>query len=392
MTHHDFSALHAAMRAQVDQQFLPGVSTSLLHGRDVVDRFCYGFADREAGTALREDHIFRVFSNTKLVTSCAVMLLLEDGRIKLDDPIEAYIRELGGLQVLRPGATRIDDTEPAKSSITIRHLMTHTSGLSYGIFDPGTLQFAAYNQRGVANRTQPLADMMTALAGLPLSFQPGTQWEYSVATDVLARLVEIVCGKSFGEVLRHRIFEPLGMVDTDFWVPEAKRERLCALYVGVDLMDPTRPGLVRADDKPYPGAYTSKLPRESGGGGLVSTLGDTVRLLQSLIPGGPTLLEAETIELMWRSQLPAGLCVQFPNVPRMEGRGFALGSSVATGPVTGNPAEALGEVGWGGLAGTIWWINPRIGIAAVLMTQRWFGFGNPYAIEFKQQAYRALGF
>ena len=288
MTHHDFSALHAAMRAQVDQQFLPGVSTSLLHGRDVVDRFCYGFADREAGTALREDHIFRVFSNTKLVTSCAVMLLLEDGRIKLDDPIEAYIPELGGLQVLRPGATRIDDTEPAKSSITIRHLMTHTSGLSYGIFDPGTLQFAAYNQRGVANRTQPLADMMTALVGLPLSFQPGTQWEYSVATDVLARLVEIVCGKSFGEVLRHRIFEPLGMVDTDFWVPEAKRERLCAPYMGVELTDPTKPGLVRADDKPYPGAYTSKMPRESGGGGLVSTLGDTVRLLQSLIPGGPT--------------------------------------------------------------------------------------------------------
>src|SRR5471030_1352490 len=113
MTHRDFSALHAAMRAQVDQQFLPGVSTALMHGREVVDRFCYGFADREAGTALREDHIFRVFSNTKLVTSCAVMLLLEDGRIKLDDPIEAYIPELGGLQVLRPGATRIDDTEPA---------------------------------------------------------------------------------------------------------------------------------------------------------------------------------------------------------------------------------------------------------------------------------------
>lgn len=392
MTHHDFSALHAAMRAQVDQQFLPGVSTALMHGREMVDRFCYGFADREAGTALREDHIFRVFSNTKLVTSCAVMLLLEDARIKLDDPIEAYIPELGGLQVLRPGATRIDDTEPARSPITIRHLMTHTSGLSYGIFDPGTLHFAAYNQRGVANRTQPLADMMTVLAGLPLSFQPGTQWEYSVATDVLGRLVEIVCGTSFGEVLQSRIFGPLGMGDTDFWVPEAKRERLCALYVGVDLTNPTRPGLLRADDKPYPGAYTSKLPRESGGGGLVSTLGDTVRLLQSLIPGGTTLLKAETLELMWRSQLPAGLCVQFPNVPRMQGRGFALGSSVATGPVPGNPAEALGEVGWGGLAGTIWWINPRIGIAAVLMTQRWFGFGNPYAIEFKQQAYRAMGF
>ena len=392
MSHPEFDALHVAMRAQVDSQFLPGVSTALLRGREVVDRFCCGFADKESGTALREDHIHRIFSSTKLVTSCAVMLLLEEGRIALDDPIERYIPELGGLQVLRPGATRIDDTEPARSSITIRHLMTHTSGLSYGIFDPGTVQFAAYNQRNVANRDQTLAELMTVLAGLPLSFHPGTQWEYSVATDVLGRLVEVESGASFGEFLKRRIFEPLGMVDTDFWVPEAKRDRLATLYVGVDLLDPTQPGLLRADDKPYPGAYTKKMPRKSGGGGLVSTLGDNVRLLQSLIPGGPTLLEPETIALMWSSQLPPGLCVQFPNLPRISTRGFALGSSLNTGPVPAMPEEAVGEVGWGGLAGTIWWINPRIGIAAVLMTQRWFGFGNPYSFEFKRQAYRALGF
>ncbi len=392
MAHPQFDALHAAMRAQVDGQFLPGVSTALLRGREVVDRFCCGFADKEAGTALREDHIHRIFSSTKLVTSCAVMLLLEEGRIALDDPIEAYLPELGGLQVLRPGATRIDDTEPAKSPITIRHLMTHTSGLSYGVFDPGTVQFAAYNERAVGSPLKTLAEMTTVLAGLPLSFHPGTQWEYSVATDVLGRLVEVVSGASFGEVLRRRIFEPLGMVDTDFWVPEAKRDRLTTLYVGVNLMDPTQPGLLRADDKPYPRAYLMKMPRESGGGGLVSTLGDNVRLLQGLIPGGPTLLKPETIDLMWRSQLPPGLCVQFPNVPRDPNRGFALGSALNTGPVMGSPDEAVGEVGWGGLAGTIWWMNPRIGIAAVLMTQRWFGFGNPYAIEFKRQAYRALGF
>ncbi|MEP7300622.1 MAG: serine hydrolase domain-containing protein [Caldimonas sp.] len=387
-----FSALHAAMRAEVDQQFLPGVSTALLRGREVVDRFCCGFADREAGTALREDHIFRVFSNTKLATSCAVMLLVEEGRLGLDDPVENWIPELGGLPVLRPGATRLDDTEPARKSITVRHLMTHTSGLSYGVFDPGSLQFAAYNRLGVMKPTRSLADMMKVLATLPLSFQPGSQWEYSVATDVLGRLVEIVAGRPFGEVLASRIFEPLGMKDTDFWVPEEKRDRLCALYVGADLLDPTRPGLIRIDDKPYPGAYTRKMPRESGGGGLVSTLGDTVLLVQSLIPGGPTLLKAETLQQMWQDQLPPGLCVQFPNVPRLEGRRFALGSSITTGPGPNDPAEVAGEVSWGGLAGTIWWINPRLGIAAVLMTQRYFGFGNPYAFEFKRQAYRALGF
>ena len=262
MLFRSFSALHLAMRAEVDQQFLPGVSVALIREREVVDRFCYGFADREANIALREDHIFRVFSNTKLVTSCAVMMLLEEGRIKLDDPIETYMPELGGLQVLRPGATRLDDTEPAKSLITVRHLMTHTAGLSYGVFDPGSLQFVAYNKLGVMDRTRPLADMITTLSALPLSFHPGTQWEYSVATDVLGRLIEIVSGKSFGEVLSSRIFEPVGMVDTDFWVPEAKRDRLCALYVGADLMDPTKPGLTRADDKPYPGAYSTKMPRE----------------------------------------------------------------------------------------------------------------------------------
>ncbi len=203
----DFSAIHAAMRAQVDAQFLPCASTVLLQGREVVDRFCYGMADREAGIALREDHIFRMFSSTKLVTACAVMLLLEDGKIALDDPIEAYIPALGRRQVLRPGAKRIDDAEPANTSITLRHLMAHTSGLSYGMFAPGSAQFEAYNKAGVMDSGTTLADMMNALAPLPLSFHPGTRWQYSVASDVLARLVEVVAGQSFNAFLSRRIRE-----------------------------------------------------------------------------------------------------------------------------------------------------------------------------------------
>ena len=392
MANPDFGALHAAMQAQVDQRFLPGVSTALFRGSHVVDTFCCGFADKEAAIALREDHIFRMFSSTKLVTACAVLMLFEEGRIRWDDPIETYIPELGSRQVLKAGAKRIDEVEPASTSITIRHLMTHTSGLSYGIFDPGTVMFDAYNKADVMDPGKSLREMMTTLAALPLSFQPGTQWEYSVATDVLGRLVEVVSGQSFGEFLAERIFSPLGMVDTDFWVAKDKVERLCALYVGVDLLDPTKPGLLRADDKPFPGAYLSRLPRESGGGGLVSTLGDTVRFIQSFLPGGPALLKPATIELMCQNQLAAGLCVQFPNMPRFETKGFGLGSSVSIGTSAWEPAEVVGEVGWGGLAGTIWWINPRIGIAGVLMTQRYFGFGNPYSFVFKAQAYKALGF
>jgi len=385
----DFTAMHRALRSQVDREFLAGVSCAILQDRKEVDRFCVGMADREAAIPLREDHIFRVFSNSKLVTSCAALLLVEEGRLGLDDPVERYIPELGQRRVLRAGATRLDDTEPARRSITVRHLMTHTSGLSYGIFDPGSLMFQAYNAAQVMNPTEPLATMMQRLAPLPLSFHPGERWEYSVATDVVARLVEVVSGETFGAFLARRIFGPLGMVDTDFWVPPAKQSRLCALYIG-DPADPTRPGLRRLDDKPWPGAYLQKMPRESGGGGLVSTLDDMVRLVRSLCPGRDTLLRPETLSLMATNQLPPGLCVQFPDMPRIPQRGFGLGSAVTTGPVRGEPAACVGEVSWGGLAGTVWWFNPRTGMAAVLMTQRYFGTGHAYAIEFKRNAYAAF--
>lgn len=392
MTSTRFSDLHAAMQAQVDQQFLPCVSTALFKGRDVVDTFCTGHADKEAGVALREDHLFRMFSSTKLVTSVAMLLLAEEGRVRWDDPVEAYIPELANRRVLKPGATRLDDVEPARSPITLRHLMTHTSGLSYGIFDPGTLMNQAYQKAAVMHPGKSLAEMMQVLATLPLNFHPGTQWEYSVATDVLGRVIEVVSGESFGAFLSRRIFQPLGMHDTDFWVPPAKQDRLCKLYVGVDLLDPRKPGLLRADDKPYPGAYTQPPVRESGGGGLVSTLGDTVKFIQSLLPGGPTLLRPESLAQMHANHLPPGLCVQFPNLPMFSNKGFGLGSSVTIGTSALEPQEVVGEAGWGGLAGTIWWINPRIGIAGVLMTQRYFGFGNPYSFAFKHHAYKALGF
>ena len=158
--------------------------------------------------------------------------------MRLDDLVDAYIPELANRQVLRADAKSLADTEPAQSPITLHHLMTHTSGLSYGIFDPGSLLFQAYNQAAVLNPLEDLGAMMAVLAPLPLSFHPGTQWEYSVATDVLARVIEVVSGETFASFLSRRIFAPLGMVDTDFWVPPTKRERLCALYVGADLLDP----------------------------------------------------------------------------------------------------------------------------------------------------------
>ncbi len=188
----DFAPLHAAMKRYVDANLLPGLSGAVLVGREVVDQHCVGWADVENGVPLQTDSLFRVFSNTKLVTSCAVMLLVEEGRLALDDPIERYLPQLGERRVLRPGATRIDDTEPAVRSITVRHLLSHSSGLSYGLLDPGTPIFQAYTAAQVLSAKSTLAQMIDRLAPLPLTFQPGTNWEYSVATDVLSRLVDLV--------------------------------------------------------------------------------------------------------------------------------------------------------------------------------------------------------
>jgi CubicO group peptidase (beta-lactamase class C family) len=268
-----------------------------------------------------------MYSNTKLITSCAVLLLMEDGKLGLDDPIERFIAQLGNRRVLRPGARALDDTEPARSPITVRHLLTHSAGLGYGLLDPGTLLYQAFIDAGVRDHTTSLAHMIDLLEGLPLAFHPGTSWEYSIATDVLGRLVEVVSGQPFDVFLRARIFEPLGMVDTGFMIPSAQRSRLVAYYRGASLTRPLKPGLTRIDDIPYAGAFEKAATRLSGGGGLVSTLPDTLALIRSLIPGGSTLLRPETLALMMQSHLPQGVFTGFPKP--VIGKSFGLGGAVS---------------------------------------------------------------
>lgn len=385
----DFSSAHAAMRQAVDADLLAGVSSAVLHGRELVDLHCVGMADREAGTPLRPDHLFRIFSNTKLVTSCAVMMLWEEGRIDLDDPIEQYIPQLGGRRVLRPGAASIDDTEPARGPITIRHLLSHSSGLSYGLLDPGTTMYAAYTGRKVLSPASTLAEMMDVLAELPLSFHPGTAWEYSVATDVLSRLVEVASGQRFDEFLQARVFGPLGMKDTGFVVPEDQQHRLVAYYAGASLTNPLAPGLTRTDDSPWPGAYLRPVPRLSGGGGLVSSLPDMIALIRSLIPGGPMLLQPETVELMMSNQLPDGTFIRFPTVGEAKGKAFGLGGAVTLGTSSIDHPDSVGEFQWGGIAGTHWWINPRRQLAGIVMAQRQMAFWHPFSFAIKREVYRA---
>lgn len=399
----DFTPLHTAMRRQVDAGFLPGVATAVLHAGDVVDTHICGFADIEAKTPLREDHIFRMFSNTKLVTACAAALLWEEGRIDWDEPVEKYIPELAARRVLRKPSSAVTDTEPATGPITLRHLMSHSSGLAYGLTDDGSPIFKAYAAAKLISPAYTLAQKMALLAPLPLRFQPGTDWEYSLGSDVMARVIEVVSGQTFGDFLQQRIFEPLGMVDTGFVVPPAQQHRLVAYYSGVDLMDPFKPGLLRQDALPYPGAYLQPVPDQNGGGGLVSTLGDTVKLVRSLMAGtvawealGGTapvklLLKPATLAQMAHNQLPHGVFLNFAIQGRQHGKGFGLGSCVTLTPGKYDPQASAGEFHWGGMGGTHWWINPKHNIAGVLMAQRHLGFWNPYAFEFKALAYRALG-
>lgn len=387
---HDFGAVHAALRRYVDANILAGVSSAVLVGRDLVDLNCVGWADKEQDVAMRVDHLFRAFSNTKLITTCAALLLFEEGRFQLDDPIEQFIPQLANRRVLRPSATALDDAEPARGPITIRHLLSHSAGLSYGLLDPGTTIFKAYNERKVLNPATSLADMMDTLADLPLVFHPGTAWEYSVASDVMSRLVEIISGQRFDAFIQSRIFDPLGMVDTGFVVPEEKRHRLAAYYAGADLIDPMKPGLTRADAAPYPQAYLRPFPRLSGGGGLVTTLPDMLALLRNLLPGGPTLLRPETIALMMTNQLPDGVRIGFPGFGKIEGKAFGLGGSLTLASSSLEPKGATGEFQWGGIAGTHWWISPHANLAGLLMTQRQMAFWHPFSFEFKQLVYQAV--
>ena len=390
---HDFSPLHEAMQKSVDATLLAGVSSAVLRGRELIDLHCTGMADREAATPLRTDHLFRAFSNTKLITSCAVLLLVEDGLLGLDDPIERHIPQLGNRQVLKAGATSIDQTEPARGSITVRHLLCHSAGLSYGLLDPGTLMFKAYTERKMLHPGSTLAGMMDKLADLPLSFHPGASWEYSVATDVLARLVEVVSGQGFDAFLTARILGPLGMHDTGFVVPQPEQHRLVAYYAGASLIDPLKPGLTRSDQAPFPGAYLREVPLLSGGGGLVSSLPDMIALIRSLIPGqagdAPTLLKPETLALMMRNHLPDGVSIRFATAGEVKGKGFGLGGAVTLAASPADPADSVGEFQWGGIAGTHWWINPRRNLAGIVMAQRQMAFWHPFSYEMKRAVYAA---
>jgi CubicO group peptidase (beta-lactamase class C family) len=294
------------------------------------------------------------------------------------------------VRVLRPGATDLGDTLPLARDITIRHLLSHQAGLSHGVFDPGTLIYNAYLAAGVRRPDITLAQAMEVLANLPLIWQPGAGWEYATGADVLARIVELVTGQRFGDALQARLFGPLGMVDTGYVLRPDQLPRLAALYRG-DLVDVMQPGLQRLDDTPWPGAYRQPVARQSAAGGLFTTQADMLALLRQLMPGRPSLLQPATLTALFTDQLPDACCVQFYASGAVPSLGFGLGGAVTRRASALAPAAAVGELQWGGLAGTHWFISPATGLAGVVMTQRFMGFWHPFWFAFKAKVYGAAG-
>lgn len=389
MTAPDFSAAHAVLQAEVAADRLAGVSAATMRHGQLIDQFCTGLADREVGEALRPDHIHRAFSNTKLFTTVLVLLLADEGRLSLDDPLKAYLPAFGAVRVLRPGAKALDDTVPLARDITIRHLVSHQAGFSHGVFDPDSLLYDAYLARGVRSHTTTLAEQMDALATLPLNFQPGEDWQYALGIDVLARLCEIVTGQTFGDALQARLFGPLGLVDTGFVLRPDQVPRMAALYRG-DLADPMKPGLVRLDDTPWPDAYRQPVARQSGAGGLFTTQADMLALLRQLMPGQPSILKPATLAAMYVDQVPAAHSMKIPMTGRLvPSLGYGLGGAVCRRASRLQPEAAVGELQWGGLAATHWWVSPATGLAGVVMAQRFFGFWHPFWFDYRRRVYDA---
>ncbi len=387
---HDFGPMHAAMQKWLDDDFLAMAAAVVLEGGEPVDLHLWGYQDREAGIPVAADSIFRIYSNTKIVTSVAAMTLWQEGQFDLDDPVEKHLPELAGLSVLREGATDAADAEPLDRPPTIRQLMCHNAGFSYGFLLESPVD-AVYQERGLLSYDATLQELVAGLADIPLANRPGKRFQYSVATDVLARLVEVLSGQRFDACLAERIFRPLGMVDTDFHVPAGKHDRFCANYVPVDPMDPLKPGIELGPELTV-GGYHAPRRFLSGGGGLVSTILDYTRFIRMIVGGGvldgARILEAGTLDLMRTNQLPDGVGVQFP-LWQMPDTVFGLGLAIKTAPVAGEPDTAVGEVHWGGMAGTHSWMSPAADIAGIVFTQRLPGFWHPFSHDFKRLVYAA---
>ena len=363
------------MQRYIDEGKLAGILTMVARQGQVVHFETYGHRDREAQDPMAEDTIFRIYSMTKPITSTAVLMLYEEGHFLLDDPVADYLPAFADLTVYAPDGDPVALERP----VTIRDLLTHTSGLSYGFFSQTPVD-SLYQQAGVLNGETSLASFVDKLGTLPLLHQPGERWHYSVATDVLGYLVEVVAGQPFGAFLEDRIFGPLGMDETSFEVATERLERFAVNYA-ID----QEGQLVVQDAAGAWSPFAAPVQFHSGGGGLTSTAADYMRFAQMLLNGGQLdgvrLLSPKTVELMTMNHLDG----EFE-----PGWGFGLGVNVSTNVARTQTLGSVGTYGWSGAANTYFFIDPEEELIAMVWTQL-FPYGYyPLFDEFKVAVYQAI--
>lgn len=343
--------LKPAVQKFVDDNKIAGASVLVARKGKVVFEETFGMMDIAAGKRIEKDTIFRIYSMTKPITSVAVMMLFEEDKVQLDEPVSKYLPEFKGLKVYDKSGNHVEPTR----AMTVRDLLRHTSGLTYGIFG-NTPVDKMYRSKNVLSHKSSATAMTSKLGQIPLQYQPGTKWHYSVSTDVLGCLVEKVSGKGLGEFFQERIFEPLDMKDSAFFVAGDKADRFAACY------GPDRNGGLFVNDNSKTSRFLTMPGLCSGGGGLCSTGRDYMRFCQMLLNegelDGKRLLRKETIKIMTKDQLPEG-------VDRGWGNGFGLGFSVRTA----NGRSPKGEYGWGGAASTHFWISPKDELIVIALSQ-----------------------
>jgi CubicO group peptidase (beta-lactamase class C family) len=377
--------IRPVMQRYVDERKLAGIQSLISRHGKVVHFESVGMADMGKSAPMSEGAIFRIYSMTKPITSVAVLMLMEESLLRIGDPISAYIPAFKEMKVLDYTPGSAGKQIPAVREITIHDLLTHTSGLSYG-FEEDALIDQMYGQHIWSQMEQhpdwTLADWIGEVTKLPLAYQPGTRYRYSMATDVLGYLVQVVSGMPFDQFLAERIFKPLGMPDTGFHVPPARLERFAACY------QPCPENGLKAFE---PGNYYQPPAAPSGGGGLVSTTADYFRFCRMLLNKGELdsarLLGRKTVEWMTVNHLPPGIYLN--NDPNC-GVGFGLGVSVTLDPGRQMTLESVGTYGWGGAANTNFWIDPREGVVGILMLQYMPSETYPVVADFRNLAYQAM--
>lgn len=395
---------------QIRSERLAGASALIARHGKVAYRRAVGYADVDAGKAFDDDTIARIFSMTKPITTVAAMMLYERGSFQLDDPVAKYIPSFHDTQVWT-GSGGVTSTATQSSPMLVKHLMTHTSGLTYGFMQTNVVD-EQYREQEIEfpGASQTLEELVDRAASIPLICQPGSQWNYSISTDVLGRLVEVWSGQSLAEFFQENIFNPLGMCDTGFHVDDSKHARFAALYApsnGASMANvgraetsyEDRPGGYKLQESSTKSRYLNPAKLYSGGGGLTGTIEDYARFCQMLLNRGELdgvrVLGRTTVEHMRVNHLPDGKDMAAMGQPvwsetSYDGIGFGLGFAVVLDPPKAQIITSVGEHHWGGAASTFFWLDPIEDLYVVFFTQLIPSSTYPIRRELRSRVYQAI--